>query len=80
MTVKKNWRKKNPFFKIKFLIFYEPNLTVEIFGFLPKGPKKKANPPDSQQQSKDNIETNSDMGEVQGYYYFNLEKYGCQLR
>ena len=40
--------KKNNFSKKK-LNFYEPNLTVEIFGFSPGGPKTKADPPDSQQ-------------------------------
>ena len=46
MTVKK--AAKNPFF-LKILTFYEINLTVEFFGFLPAGPKTKADPPDSQQ-------------------------------
>ena len=46
MTVKKV--AKNPFF-LKILTFYEPNLTVEFFGFSPAGPKTKADPPDSQQ-------------------------------
>ena len=34
---------------LKILTFYEPNLTVEFFGFSPAGPKTKADPPDSQQ-------------------------------
>ena len=46
MTVKKV--AKNIFLKL-FTIFYEPNLTVEFFGFSPTGPKTKADPPDSQQ-------------------------------
>jgi hypothetical protein len=46
MTVQKV--AKNPIF-LKILTFYEPNLTVEFFGFLPAGPKTKADPPDSQQ-------------------------------
>ena len=46
MTVKKV--AKNPIF-LKNLTFYEPNLTVEFFGFSPAGPKTKADPPDSQQ-------------------------------
>ena len=44
--------------------FYEPNLTVEFFGFSPAGPKTKADPPDSQEYSKDKINTKSDMCEV----------------
>jgi len=46
MTVKKV--AKNPIFQKK-ITFYEPNLTVEFFGFSPAGPKTKADPPDSQQ-------------------------------
>ena len=44
--------------------FYQLNLNVEFFGFSPAGPKTKADPPDSQQKSKDKINTKSDMGEV----------------
>ena len=39
---------RNPF-KKKKLTFYEPDLTVEFFGFSPAGPKTKVDPPDSQQ-------------------------------
>ena len=39
---------KNQTFQ-KILTFYEPNLTVEFFGFSTAGPKTKADPPDSQQ-------------------------------
>jgi hypothetical protein len=39
---------KNPIFQKK-INFYQPNLTVEFFGFSPAGPKTKADPPDSQQ-------------------------------
>ena len=39
---------KNPIF-LKNLTFYEPDLTVEFFGFSPAGPKTKVDPPDSQQ-------------------------------
>jgi len=46
MTVKKV--AKNPIFQKK-ITFYEPNLTVEFFGFSPAGPKTKVDPPDSQQ-------------------------------
>ena len=77
MTVKKV--AKNPIF-LKFLTFYEPNLRVEFFGFSPAGPKTKADPLDSQQWSKDKINTKSDMCEVLGCYNFYLEKFGCQLR
>jgi hypothetical protein len=34
---------------LKILAFYEPDLTVEFFGFSPAGPKTKADPPNSQQ-------------------------------
>ena len=61
MTVKKV--AKNPIF-LKILNFYQPNLTVEFFGFSPAGPKTKADLPDSQQYSKDKINTKSDMCEV----------------
>ena len=47
MTVKKSGKKSN--LSKKKLTFYEPDLTVEFFGFSPAGPKTKANPPDSQQ-------------------------------
>ena len=46
MTVKK--MAKNPIFQKK-ITSYEPDLTVEFFGFSPAGPKTKADPPDSQQ-------------------------------
>ena len=46
MTVK-NVAKNN--FFLRFLTFYEPDLTVEFFGFSPAGPKTKVDPPDSQQ-------------------------------
>ena len=46
MTVTKV--EKNPIFLKKFN-FYQPNLTVEFFGFSPAGPKTKADPPDGQQ-------------------------------
>ena len=48
----------------KIATFYEPNLTVEFFGFSPAGPKTKADPPDSQLWSKDKINMKSDMCEV----------------
>ena len=35
----------NPVF-IKKFNFYQPNLTVEFFGFSPSGPKTKADPPE----------------------------------
>ena len=47
MTVKKV--AKNQIF-LKILNFYQHNLTVEFFVFLPAGPKTKADPPDSQQR------------------------------
>ena len=46
MTVKRV--AKNPIFQ-KNLTFYEPDLTVELFGFSPAGPKTKVDQPDSQQ-------------------------------
>ena len=46
MTVKKV--AKNPILKKKNT-FYNPDLTVEFFGYSPAGPKTKADPPDSQQ-------------------------------
>ena len=54
---------KNPIF-LKNLNFYQPNLTVEFYGFSPAEPKTKADPPNSQQQSKDKIDTKSEMCEV----------------
>ena len=54
---------RNQFFQKK-LTFHEPDLTVEFFGFSPAGPKTKVDPPDSQQQSKDKINTKSDRCEV----------------
>ena len=54
---------RNPFF-LKVLTFYEPDLTVEFFGFSLAGPQTKVDPPDSQQKSKDNINTKSDRCEV----------------
>ena len=46
MTIQK--MAENPIF-IKHLNFYQPNWTVEFFGFSPSGPKTKADPTDSQQ-------------------------------
>ena len=46
MTAKKGAKNKN---FLKNLNFYQPNLTVEFFGFSPAGPKTKGDPPDSQQ-------------------------------
>ena len=46
MTVQKV--EKNPIF-LKIVNFYQPNLTVDFFGFSPAGPKTKADPPDTQQ-------------------------------
>ena len=54
---------KNPIF-LKNLTLYVPKLTVEFFGFSFAGPKTKGDPPDSQQVSKDKINTKSDMCEV----------------
>ena len=39
---------RNTFF-LKILTFYEPDLTIEFFGFSPAGPKTKVDPPDGQQ-------------------------------
>ena len=47
MNITKVGKKYN--FSKKKLNVYQPNLTVEFFGFSPAGPKTNADPPDSHQ-------------------------------